>query len=52
MADANAIVNYYLAEDKTSITNFNVEAADANNDGQITMADANAVVNMYLGGEQ
>ena len=50
MADANAIVNYYLAEDKTSIGNFNVEAADANNDGAITMADANAVVNMYLSG--
>ena len=52
MADANAIVNYFLAEDKESIGNFNVEAADANNDGTITMADANAVVNMYLGGEQ
>lgn len=49
MADANAIVNYFLAEDKSTIENFDVTAADANNDGQITMADANAVVNIFLG---
>lgn len=49
MADANAIVNYFLAEDKTTITNFDVTAADVNGDGDITMADANAVVNIFLG---
>lgn len=49
MADANAIVNYFLAEDKSTIDNFDVTAADANNDGQITMADANAAVNIFLG---
>ena len=29
--------------------NFNVEAADVNLDGDITMADANAIVNIFLG---
>ena len=51
MADANAIVNYYLAEDKSTVTGFNADAADMNGDGDITMADANAVVNMFLGQE-
>jgi hypothetical protein len=49
MADANAVVNYYLAIDKDS--NFPVEVADVNGDGLITMADANAIVNMFLAGE-
>lgn len=49
MADANAIVNYFLAEDKTTIENFDVTAADINGDGEITMADANAAVNIFLG---
>ena len=48
MADANAVVNYYLAEDKDNITNFNIEAADVNKDEKISMADANAIVNIYL----
>jgi len=51
MSDANAIVNYYLAEDKTTVTGFNADAADMNGDGDVTMSDANAVVNMYLGQE-
>jgi hypothetical protein len=51
MADANAIVNYYLAEDKTTVNGFNEQAANVNGDEGITMADANAVVNMYLGAE-
>ena len=49
MADANAVVNYFLSTDPSSITNFNVAAADVNNDKSITMADANAIVNMFLG---
>ena len=49
MADANAVVNYFLSTDKSGITNFDVTAADVNNDGGITMADANQIVNMFLG---
>ena len=49
MADANAVVNYFLSTDPSSITNFNVAAADVNNDKSITMADANAIVNIFLG---
>ena len=49
MADANAVVNYFLATDKPQ--DFNLKAADVNNDGSITMADANAIVNMFLGGK-
>ena len=49
MADANAVVNYFLSTDPSSITNFNVAAADVNGDKSITMADANAIVNMFLG---
>ena len=50
MADANAIVNYFLADDATraSMKDFNVNAANVNGDEGITMADANAVVNMFL----
>ena len=51
MADANAVVNYFLADDKSGITNFNVDAANVNGDDGITMADANAIVNMYLGAQ-
>lgn len=50
MADANMVVNYFLAEDKDSIENFSIQAADVNKDGDITMADANAIVNIFLGG--
>ena len=49
MADANAVVNYFLSTDPSSITNFNVNAADVNGDKAITMADANAIVNIFLG---
>lgn len=49
MADANMVVNYFLAENKDSIDNFHFEAADANEDGDITMADANKIVNIFLG---
>ena len=52
MADANAVVNYYLADGQGVASGFNIKAADVNNDDQITMADANAIVNMYLAGEQ
>jgi hypothetical protein len=51
ISDANAIVNYYLTEDKTTVTGFNADAADVNGDGGISISDANAVVNMYLGQE-
>ena len=50
MADANAVVNYYLATDKPA--DFEVKTADVNGDGQITMADANMIVNMFLEGEK
>lgn len=50
MADANMVVNYFLATDKPE--NFNVEAADVNGDGDITMADANQIVNMFLGSKE
>lgn len=48
MADANAVVNYYLSTEKP--TDFNTDAADVNGDDEVTMADANAIVNMFLGG--
>ena len=48
MADANAVVNYFLATNKPE--DFDVESADVNGDGSITMADANQIVNMFLGG--
>ena len=47
MADANVVVNYFLATDKPS--DFDVKTADVNGDNDITMADANMIVNMYLG---
>ena len=49
MADANLVVNYFLATDKSTV-NINVEAANVNGDDEITMADANQIVNMFLGG--
>ena len=56
MADANLVVNYFLAIDKSTI-NINLEAANVNDDTDdegkpsITMADANQIVNMFLTGE-
>ena len=50
MADANAVVNYFLAIEKPQ--GFDVESADVNDDDDITMADANMIVNMYLEGEK
>ncbi len=50
MADANMVVNYFLAAEKPE--DFDIETADVNNDGSITMADANMIVNMFLGGEK
>ena len=47
MADANAVVNYFLATEKPK--NFDVDAADVNDDHTITMADANKIVNIFLG---
>ena len=54
MADANAIVNYFLAKGTDGFVegDFDEEAADVNGDGEVTMADANQVVNMFLGGGQ
>lgn len=49
MADANAVVNYFLATDKPE--GFDTTAADVNGDGDITMADANMIVNMFLEGK-
>ena len=50
MADANMVVNYFLATDKPE--DFDTTAADVNKDGSVTMADANQIVNMFLGGGQ
>ena len=50
MADANAVVNYFLSTDKESITNFDVTSANINGDEDITMADANQIVNGFLSG--
>lgn len=50
MADANMVVNYYLATDKPE--DFDTTAADVNEDGSVTMADANQIVNMFLGANQ
>ena len=50
MADANAVVNYFLATNKPE--DFDIETADVNNDGSITMADANQIVNLFLEGEK
>ncbi len=47
MADANAVVNYFLATDKPE--DFDVTTANVNGDDGITMADANMIVNMFLG---
>ena len=54
MADANAIVNYFLAKGTDGFVegDFDEEAADVNGDGEVTMADANQVVNMFLSGEK
>ena len=52
MADANAVVNYYLATDKSTVTGFHESEANVNGDDGITMADANMIVNMFLGGEK
>lgn len=50
MADANMVVNYFLADETSKpAEGFNVDAADMNGDGTITMADANAIVNAFLG---
>ncbi len=46
MADANMVVNYFLATDKPE--DFDTTAADVNEDGSVTMADANQIVNMFL----
>ena len=50
MADANAVVNYFLAKGTDGFVegNFDEEAADVNEDGSVTMADANQIVNMFL----
>jgi len=54
MADANAIVNYFLAKGTDGFVegDFDEETADVNSDGEVTMADANQIVNMFLGGGQ
>ena len=55
MADANMVVNYYLADDAAKAqmleNGFNIETADMNSDVDITMADANAIVNVFLSSE-
>lgn len=50
MADANMVVNYFLASNKPE--DFDTTAADVNEDGSVTMADANQIVNMFLSGGQ
>lgn len=45
IADANAIVNYYLGETSDGIDK---EAADVNGDGEITISDANAIINTFI----
>ena len=50
MADANAVVNYFLSTNKENITNFDVTSANINGDDDITMADANQIVNGFLSG--
>ena len=54
MADANAVVNYFLAKGTSQFVDDNLDedAADVNGDGQVTMADANQIVNMFLSGEE
>lgn len=46
MADANMIVKQYLGCEPDNI---DVNAADINNDGSITIADANLLHNYFLG---
>ncbi|MBR6190616.1 MAG: leucine-rich repeat protein [Prevotella sp.] len=50
MADANAVVNYFLAKGTDGFVegDFDTTAADVNEDGSVTMADANQIVNMFL----
>ena len=54
MADANAVVNYFLAKGTDGFVEggFDTTAADVNEDGSVTMADANQTVNMFLSGEK
>lgn len=48
MADANSVVNYFLATEKP--LDINTKLGDVNGDKYITMADANQIVNMFLNG--
>ena len=48
MADANSVVNYFLASEKP--LDVNTRLANVNRDDGITMADANQIVNMFLNG--
>ena len=48
MADANSVVNYFLATEKP--LDMNTKLGDVNGDKYITMADANQIVNMFLNG--
>lgn len=48
MADANSVVNYFLASEKP--LDVNTRLANVNGDDGITMADANQIVNMFLNG--
>ena len=56
MADANAVVNYYLATEKPE--DFPLHLANVNNDYDddgkpaVTMADANQIVNSFLSGAE
>ena len=50
MADANMVVNYFLAIEKPE--DFDKMAVDVNQDGEVTMADANQIVNSFLGKEE
>lgn len=53
MADANAIINFFLADENTKAEliqqGFNISLADVNGDNTISMGDANIVVNIFLG---
>ena len=50
MADANAVVNYFLASEKPK--DFPVHLADVNGDNDVPMADANQIVNLFLSGAE
>ena len=48
LKDVTALVNIILGKVPVNSTNYDIEAADVNNDGQKTIADVTILVNIIL----